>query len=296
MSTFTAIEVDKLPAPDIFEQRTFESIYTERLAEFRRLCPDFSAIVESDPVIKVLQASAYREMLLREQFNQRARGVMLPFAQGGDLDNLAVPYGVQRKLVVRADPEAGTPARYESDEDFRRRIQLAPEGLSVAGPEGAYIFHTLSAHADVLDASVHSPAPAEVVVTVLSRIGDGTPDATLLASVEAALLNGNVRPLTDHVTVAGAQVHPYEIRAELTTFNGPDSGLVLAEANRRVEQFRSQSQRLDRDVPLSALYAVLHVEGVQRVKLISPATDIIVNAQSAAFCTAAVITHVGTDD
>lgn len=296
MSTFTAIEVDKLPAPDIFEQLTFEAIYAQRLAEFRRLCPEYTAIVESDPVVKILQASAYREMLLREQFNQRARGVMLPYAQGGDLDNLAVPYGVQRKLVAAADPEAGTPALYESDEDFRRRIQLAPEGLSVAGPEGAYIFHTLSAHVDVLDASVHSPAPAEVVVTVLSRQGDGTPDASLLAAVESTLLNGNVRPLTDHVTVAAAQVQPYEIRAELTTFNGPDSGLVIAEANRRVEQFRSQSQRLDRDVPLSALYAVLHVEGVQRVKLISPAADIVVDAQSAAFCTGVVITHVGTND
>lgn len=296
MSTFTAIEVDKLPAPDIFEQRTFESIYAERLAEFRRLCPEYTAIVESDPVIKILQGSAYREMLLREQFNQRARGLMLPYSQGADLDNLAVPYGVQRKLVTPADPETGASARYESDEDFRRRIQLAPEGLSVAGPEGSYIFHTLSAHVDVLDASVHSPSPGEVVVTVLSRLGDGTPDSTLLASVEAALLNRNVRPLTDHVTVAGAQVLPYEIRAELTTFNGPDSGLVIAEANRRVEQFRSQSQRLDRDVPLSALYAVLHVEGVQRVRLISPTADIAINAQSAAFCTAVSVEHVGTND
>jgi len=70
VSTFTAIEVDKLPAPDIFEQRTFESIYAERLAEFRRLCPEYTAIVESDPVIKILQGSAYREMLLREQFTR----------------------------------------------------------------------------------------------------------------------------------------------------------------------------------------------------------------------------------
>lgn len=296
MSTFTAIEVDKLPAPDIFEQLSFESVFAERLAEFRRLCPEYTAVLESDPVIKILQGSAYREVMLREQFNQRARGLMLPYSRGGDLDNLAVPYGVQRKLVTPADPEAGTPAVYESDEDFRRRIQLAPEGLSVAGPEGAYIFHTLSAHVNVLDASVHSPSPGEVVVTVLSRLGNGTPDAGLLASVEAALLNGNVRPLTDHVTVAAAQVTPYEIRAELTTFNGPDSGLVIAEANRRVEQFRSQSQRLDRDVPLSALYAVLHVEGVQRVKLISPAADIVINAQAAAYCTAVMIEHVGTNE
>lgn len=296
MSTFTAIEVDKLPAPDIFEQRTFESIYAERLAEFRRLCPEHTAVLESDPVVKLLQASAYREVLLRETFNQRARGVLLPYSQGADLDNLAVPYGVQRKLVTPADPESGAPAVYEGDADFRRRIQLAPEGLSVAGPEGAYIFHTLSAHVSVLDASVASPSPGEVVVTVLSREGDGTPDAALLEAVESTLLNGNVRPLTDHVTVAGAHIHTYAVIAELTTFNGPDSALVIAEAQRRLAQYRGQSQRLGRDVPLSALYSALHVEGVQRVKLISPSADIIVNAQSAAFCTEVQISHGGTND
>src|SRR3546814_9711108 len=45
------------------------------------------------------------------------------------------------------------PAVMESDSDLRRRLVLAPEGYSVAGPEGAYIFHALSAHPDVLDAS-----------------------------------------------------------------------------------------------------------------------------------------------
>ena len=62
----------------------------------------------------------------------------------------------------------------ESDPDFRRRIQLAPEGFSVAGPEGAYIFHALSADPGVLDACATSPSPGEVVVTVLARAGDGT--------------------------------------------------------------------------------------------------------------------------
>lgn len=296
MSTFTAIEVDKLPAPDVFEQVPYETIYAQRLADFRRLMPEYTAVVESDPVIKLLQASAYRELLLREQFNQRARGLLLPYAQQADLDNVAVPFGVERKLITAADPDAGTSAVFESDADFRRRIQLAPEGLSVAGPEGAYIFHTLSADVAVLDASVTSPSPGKVDVTVLSREGDGTPSAELLAKVTATLQNGNVRPLTDHVTATSARIVGYEIRAELTTFDGPDGALVVEEAKRRVAQYRSQSQRLGRDVVLSALYAALHVEGVQRVRLISPIADLVVDGQSAAYCTEAVITHAGTND
>ncbi|TGS12130.1 baseplate J/gp47 family protein, partial [Mesorhizobium sp. M1C.F.Ca.ET.187.01.1.1] len=122
---------------------------------------------------------------LREQFNQRAKGLFLAYAQQADLDNLAAPFGVTRKQLTPPDPEAGTPAVFETDTEFRRRIQLAPEGLSVAGPEGAYIFHTLSADNAVLDASATSPAPGEVVVTVLARDGDGTPSDELLATVNA---------------------------------------------------------------------------------------------------------------
>lgn len=294
MSSFTAIEVDKLPAPDIFEQRTFEAILAERLAEFRRLCPEHTAVVESDPVMKLLQASAYRELVLREQFNQRARGLLLPYSMGADLDNLAVPFGVKRSILSPGDDDAGTPPVYESDAAFRRRIQLAPESLSVAGPEGAYIFHTLSADPDVLDASVASPVPGNVVVTVLSRAGDGTPSADLLAAVEAALMK--VRPLTDLVTAVPAKVKLYQIRAQLVTFNGPDSDLVLAEAERRLALFLQEGQRLGRDVPLSAIYSVLHVDGVHSVRLESPEADLRVDSESAPFCSSVELVHGGIDD
>ncbi|XHF77136.1 hypothetical protein R3J27_08275 [Xylella fastidiosa subsp. multiplex] len=43
------------------------------------------------------------------------------------------------------DPSKGIPPTMESDAAFRRRIVLAPEGYSVAGPEGAYIYHAISA-------------------------------------------------------------------------------------------------------------------------------------------------------
>jgi phage-related baseplate assembly protein len=52
--------------------------------------------------------------------------------------------------------------------------QQAFEGLSVAGPVGAYEYHGRSADGRVADVSVESPSPACVTITVLSREGDGT--------------------------------------------------------------------------------------------------------------------------
>ncbi|WP_242441348.1 baseplate J/gp47 family protein [Stenotrophomonas maltophilia] len=113
-----------------------------------------------------------------------------------------------RKQPAPPDPEAGTPAVFETDTEFRRSIQLTTGGLSVAGPEGTYIFHALSAYSAVLDASATSPAPGEVVVTEMARNGDGTPSDSLLATFNAVLQNGQVRPLTDFVRVVGAQILP----------------------------------------------------------------------------------------
>ena len=184
----------------------------------------------------------------------------------------------------------------ESDTEFRRRIQLAPEGFSVAGPEGAYIFHALSADPDVLDASATSPTPGEVVVTVLSRQGDGAPSAPLVAAVEAALADDSVRPLTDHVTVQAATIVPYSVQATVYTYAGPDSALVLAESQRRLEAYIEASHRLGRDVPLSGIYSVLHSEGVQRVELDSPLADIVITRTQASHCTGITIIAGGVDE
>ncbi|MCE4363299.1 baseplate J/gp47 family protein [Xanthomonas hortorum] len=145
---------------------SFETIFATALTQFRRLMPEFSALTESDPVYKILQLFAARELLIRQRANDKAQQTMLAFATGTNLDHLGALFGVARLVLDPGQPESGVAPTYESDVDFRRRIQLAPEGFSVAGPEGAYIYHALSAAADVMDASATSPAPGQVLVTV----------------------------------------------------------------------------------------------------------------------------------
>lgn len=296
MSTFTAVELSKLPVPDLTEQVSFEQSYADLKATLHLLAPEYATLLESDPMSVLLQVCAYREVHLRESFNVRGKGNMLAYAGGGDLDNLGAFFGVVRQQITPADPKTNTPAVMESDVELRRRIQLAPEGYSVAGPEGAYLFHALSADPDVLDVSAMSPSPGEVLVTLLSRSGDGIPSPGLVERVAAALMDGNVRPLTDLVTVRAAEIMRYTVKAEIVTYAGPDAAVVLEEANRRLRAYVDESHRLGRDVPRSGLYASLHVEGVQRVNLIEPVDDLFIVNHQAAHCTAFDIVHVGNHE
>ncbi len=258
--------------------------------------PEFSALTESDPVYKLLQLFAARELLIRQRANDKAQQTMLAFATGTNLDHLGALFGVARLVLDPGQPENGIAPTLESDVDFRRRIQLAPEGFSVAGPEGAYIYHALSAAADVMDASATSPAPGQVLVTVQSRTGDGQAPQALLNEVAAILTNDDVRPLTDNVTVQSAQIVPYAIRGRVYTYAGPDSAVVMREAMRSLQAYLDEAHRIGRDVPESAIKAKLFADGVQRVELDSPAADIRISRTQAAYCTAIDIVHAGIDE
>lgn len=296
--SFTAIDLSRVPAPQIIDALDFEQIFGELVADLIASAPEFTAYVESDPAIKLLEVCAYRELLLRQRINEAARAVMLPYALGTDLDNLAALFGVTRLITDPGEPDALPPVAptYETDADFRYRVQLSLEGLSTAGPEGAYIFHALSASGEVLDASATSPNPGEVLITLLARSGSGTASSELQATVEAALTAESVRPLTDFVRVQSASITPYAITATLYFFAGPDREVILANAQAAAQAYTASQHRLGRDVTLSGIYAALHQPGVQRVELASPSANIIVSRHAATYCTGITLTDGGLDE
>jgi phage-related baseplate assembly protein len=296
MSGLTAVDLSQLPAPAVVEAISFEQIFADMLADLRVRDDTFTALTESDPSYKVLQVAAYREMLLRQRVNDGAKAVMLPYARGTDLDNLGAFYNVERLTLDAGDPSRGVPKVMESDEDYLRRIRLSPEGFSVAGPEGAYIFHALSASPDVLDASATSPSPGQVLVTVLSRTGNGTAPQATLDAVAAALSSVKVRPLTDEVIVQSAEIIPYRVVGTRYTLAGPDSAVVLNNSDRNLAKFVVDTHKLGRDITRSGLDAAIHVPGMQRVDLASPTDRIVISRTQAAYCTAIDLRYGGNDE
>ncbi len=299
MSGFTSINLSKLPAPEVIETVEYEVLLAEMKDEAIRLMPDLEAYLslESEPTTQLLRVCAYYRMLDRLAFNDGARACILALSTGANLDGLAAFWGVERLIVQEADETLRPPIPevLESDDAFRVRVQLSLEGHSTAGPRGAYIFWTLSASGEVKDASVASPAPGEVVITVLSHQASGVASNTLLNTVNAALNDEDVRPLTDHVTVQAAEVLHYQVEATLTLFDGPDESLVMAAAHEAIEAYGAEHHRLGRDITISGLYAALHQAGVQNVNLIQPPAHIEVDDHQAAYCSNIILTVGGRD-
>lgn len=299
------IDLSQLPAPDVVEELEYESLLAERKATLISLYPadQQEAIartlaLESEPIVKLLQENAYRELMLRQRVNEAARAVMVAFATGSDLDQLGANVDTPRLVITPADDTTlpPTPAVMESDSEYRVRLPQAFEGISVAGPSGAYEYHGRAADGRVADVKAISPSPACVTISVLSREGNGTASADLLAEVASALNDENVRPVGDRVTVQSATIVKYVIEAVLYLYPGPEAVTIQAAAEAKLKRYITAQHRLGRDIRLSAIYAALHVEGVQRVELKKPLADIVLNTTQASFCEQYRITVGGSDE
>lgn len=303
MSNAQIIDMSKLPAPAVVSVPAFETILATLKADMIAAYPQARQAeiastlqMESEPLTKWLERLAFQLMVERSDRNDSAHAVMLAYAQDSDLDQLGAFYGVQRLTIQAADPGAlpPTPAVMESDDALRERIQMAPSGYSVAGPVGAYVFHAKSASGQVLDAAATSPTPGTVIVSVLSRQGSGVPDQALLDTVAAAVNADDVRPLTDEVIVQAAGIVPYQIVGQLYTLPGPDSSSVLATAQQRITAYAESMHRMGRMPTISGIHAALHIDGVARVELTSPAADVPVSGTQASWCTAINVGYGGT--
>lgn len=296
------IDLSQLPSPTIIEELDFETILAEVKAVMVAAFPvdQQSAVaaalgLESEPLNIIAQAMAYRELLLRQRINEGAAACMLSHATGDDLDNIAANLDTERLVITEATETAD--AVTESDEALRLRAQAAFEGMSVAGPSAAYEYFARSASGQVSDARATSPSPAEVVVAVLSTEGDGTASAELLAAVAAAVNDEEVRPLGDRVTVQSAEIVEYEIDATLYLYPGPESEPIINAAMASLKTFLADNdKKIGRDIVRSAISAALHVQGVQRVVINTPAADLRIDNTQAARNTGYTVDNGGTDE
>jgi phage-related baseplate assembly protein len=264
----TGVNLALLPPLTVVPQPDFETIVAEVAAK-----AGLENASPSDPAFRVALAAAYRETLVRQYANEQAKALTLAHAYGAQLDHLGVTYyrNPDNTPVLRLEGE--------SDDDYKARLQESPEGLSVAGPEGAYKFHARSASPLVAGVSVESPNPCEILLTVLSKEGppeeegpepyegpiDGAASPELLARVATHL--SPFRPLGDRLTVVSAEVVYYQIAATIYPDGELDPEMVIAAAQARAEAFVALMWRLAGLVVLSAVDAALTTAGVEEVVL-----------------------------
>lgn len=294
------IDLSQIPAPKVVETLDFEVLLAELKADFEARWPTFTADLESEPIIKLLEVAAYRELLLRARINDAAQAGMLTHARDSDLDNLAARYNVARHPG-------------ETDAAFRRRVQIGFHQVAAAGSADLYRFHVLDANPAIIACDAWSPSAGVVTISPLAKalvdaknateqeaaIGTAlfgrpinqtgkiyrvaTPDDAPFVAARERL--ATVQPLGIDLRYAPPITIAYRIEATLIVPHGPDPARILADATDRITQQVQQLAAFRVDIHRPALHAALMADGARTVQLTDPATDLSINFGSLAVCT-----------
>ena len=264
----TLIDLNSLPAPIVVDELSFEDIFSGKLSRFLGMSDEFTALLESDPAMKLLEANAADEIDLRARINDAARARLLAFAQGSDLDQLAIFYGVTR-LAGELDPS------------LKVRVREAIMGRSAAGTKAQYRFAALSASGEVLDAAVDSPEGGIVRISIMSAVGNGTPSAALVAAVESVVHSDTVYALCHTVVVVPAEIVVVGVTADIWLTNTAQQAVFDGLEALLREEF-AEARALGWNLTPSWITSKLQTGGVQRVELTAPASQVVISPNQCA--------------
>lgn len=193
-------------------------------------------------------------------------------------------------------------AETESDDAYRRRIMLAPESYSVAGPVGAYEYWARAVSPAICDVHVghaldekNEEIGGTVAVTVLTKTG--MPSEALLTQVKTALSGEKKRPLCDTVIVQAPTAVEYTLVAELVLLTGSNALDVKTAAEQAWAAYEAAKQeQLGSDIVQLDIQTVLKVAGVYDVRLTSPASQVLKPSEWAKCKSVRITTRIEQED
>lgn len=257
------IDLSALPPPTVIEEISFEAALAATKADLIARYPAIAPVLalESAVVSKLLEAVAYRELLMRARINDAARANLLAFAAGADLDHLGAFHGVTRQIG-------------EDDTRFVYRIILAQRDRNSGGTEPRYEFLAMTADPRVRLAAVYTEGRDPTVrVAIQSTDNNGVADAPLLAAVTAAVTAPAVRMVNDTILVEAATAVVANVSFKF--WLKPEAPISAAAAiEPAVRAAWAVEGALGRDLVASWLAQQMHVPGIARIEDIAPSRSI----------------------
>ena len=159
----------------------------------------------------------------------------------------------------------------EDDEDYRERVYNAPEGLSVAGPDSAYEFHTKAYSSLIKDVKVLSPSPGVIDIRIILESGE-IPSVSFIDGLKKHF-GKNLRPLTDKVEIGAPDIVKYDIDITYFILNEDieNINVIQSKVEKALDEFILwQKEKSGRDINTSELIFKIRAAGAKRVEVRLP--------------------------
>ena len=194
----------------------------------------------------------------------------------GQIKMLVDPFPYE--MAVENVTESYGGSDIENDENFRERIQFAPESFSAAGPLSAYRYFARSAHQDIIDVGLPYMSdedfePGHVDLYILMKNGE-LPSDEILEKVLEICNADDVRPLTDYVTASAPEIVNFDLNVTyfIDRANATQSTQIQTAVENAIKTWITwQRSKLGRDLNPSELNHRIIAAGAKRAEIVSPA-------------------------
>ena len=165
--------------------------------------------------------------------------------------------------IVSGDASGGVDE--EDEEVYRERIRNFGLASITTGPEQQYESAALAVSTQIIDARAINDGGGEVGVYLI--LAEGADQSVIFTSVQLALSDITVRPLTDHVTVKAANNINYTLNVKVWYSTYSALGPVV---NSTIAEYKTwQDNRIGRAFNPDKLMAMLYQAGCERVQFLS---------------------------
>lgn len=254
------IDLSKLPAPQIIETLPIETIKGQIKSDYTKLMrvsyPDYE-LFDTDPIAGLIEVVAYREYHFRQKAANDLSQVFLAFSEGEALQNI-----VAERNIVKLPGE--------SSEDLKKRYLQAFDGLSTAGPEGAYRYWVgkVPGLTNLSDVKIYPqinqaglPTGVLRVVCLFLEQKTGTPFSfeERLDAIKRFLESEDIKPLTERIEVVLSKpTEPFKIRARAFIPDGIDPDVVVQNSLQNLTRYINSRFRVGSIFPRSGIISAIH--------------------------------------
>lgn len=185
----------------------------------------------------------------------------------------------------------------ESDDDLRYRVYLAPSGYSTAGPAAAYEYWVKSYNSEIGDVVV-TPGSTDGTVLITLLMEDGAlPSTEVISGISKALEDGNVRPLTDKVTVQAPTEVSYTIGLTyyIAQSDSAQATAIQTAVSTAVKAYTTWQRKMGRDINPDKLLALIIAAGAKRATITAPTRTTIAATEVPALNGTASVTYGGLE-
>jgi len=256
----------------VIEPVSYEANKEKLLALIAAISPD-TVLYESSDEMVLLEAFAYEMTYADVRFNTRMKAALPSYAKGSSLDDACLEfYGTTR-------------LEGEDDVRFFERSQESLQQSVTTGSDDSYIYHTKNVDPRITHVFPYRSGDGETTIVWYAQNEDDAEElAAIQEAIEAKLFDTKRRTLcATSQTVVRAEVVYFDIELTLYISSVFQQNTLVADVTRVLRDFYG-FYPISKEVNLSKITSLAHLNGVEKVEVTTPAANVVVGKEQLGVC------------